>query len=158
MCDSSGFSKRTHDFGILQFLAVMTRCYDMLLPVVSKARGTTLSHNADNILAVFDEPVDAVRAAVGIHLALRGYNEGRPEQERFNVCIGIDCGKMLRLADNVFGDRVNVAARLGEDIAGKDEIIVTKRMADRLKGRFKPDYLRSTDIGGRTFELYKIPY
>jgi len=158
MCDSSGFSRKTNEYGILQFLATMTYCYDRLIPVIRKRRGIVLSHDADNLLAVFDDAVDAVAASADVHRWLRRYNSGKHESERYNVCIGIHFGKLLRLKNNVFGGTVNVAAKIGEDLAEKDEILVTKEVADRVKKRFRADYARSTPLGGRTVELYRIRY
>jgi class 3 adenylate cyclase len=158
MSDSSGFSRKTNEYGILQFLAVMTQCYDRLIPLIEKRRGLCLSHNADNILAVFEKPVDAVAAAADMHRWLKRHNEGKDEAEQFNVCIGLHHGKMLRLKDNVFGACVNVAAKLGEDLAAKDEILVTREVADRIRGTYKPRYSRSTELGGRTLEVFTVPY
>lgn len=156
--DSSGFSRKTHEYGILQFLAVMTRCYDELIPLIEERGGACLTHNADNILAVFKRPEDAVSAAVAMHRRLRRHNAGKAEREKFNICIGIHCGKAVRLKDNVFGDRVNVAAKLGEDIAGRDEIIVSAEVAGRVQGRFECVYSKSVEIGGRGIELYRVVY
>lgn len=156
--DSSGFSRKTHDYGILQFLAVMTRCYGKLFPIIRKRGGRVLAHDADNLLCVFEAPAQAVRTAAELQKCLRKYNRGRSEDERFNLCIGISYGPVVRLTDNVYGAAVNVASKLGEDLADKDEILVTAEVARRVKGRFRCVYARSTEIGGRTFELYRVRY
>ncbi|MBI3550692.1 MAG: adenylate/guanylate cyclase domain-containing protein [Elusimicrobia bacterium] len=158
MCDSSGFSRKTNEFGILQFLGVMTYCYDRLIPLIEEDGGLVLSHDADNILAIFEDPLKAITAAADMHRWLRRYNDHRPPGEQYNVCIGIHRGKLLRLADNIFGSCVNIAAKLGEDLAEKDEILVTKEVAERGRKRFKIDYTRSTELGGRTLELFRVKY
>ncbi|HLG43204.1 MAG TPA: hypothetical protein VI643_07545, partial [Planctomycetota bacterium] len=66
VCDASGFTRRTHDFGILQFLAVMTRCYGFLVPLLRRCGGAVVSARADNILAVFEDAAGAVRAAAEV--------------------------------------------------------------------------------------------
>lgn len=156
--DASGFSRRTHEFGIIQFLAVLIQCYDRLIPILEKHRGECVYEGADNILAVFHEPQDAVNAAIAMHRFLKRRNEGLPEAEQFNICVGIHRGKVLRLKDGVYGGSVNVAGKLGEDMAARDEILITHKVADALPGSFKKDYARSTQIGGRTYELYRIAY
>ena len=156
--DSSGFSRKTHQYGILQFLAVMTQCYDRLIPLVEKRHGECLVHNADNILAVFHDPAHAVAAAIDMHRWLAKRNKSLPEADQFNICIGIHHGPVLRLTDNIYGDRVNVAAKIGEDVAGKDEILITRDVTDRIKGRFKYEYSRSTELGGKRFELFTVRY
>lgn len=158
MCDSSGFSRITAEHGILQFLMVMTVCYDGLIPLLESHEGECLSHNADNILAVFKDPAKAAAAAVAMHRWLQRRNAKLPEKDRFNVCIGLHMGPVVRLKTNVFGDVVNVAAKLGEDLAAKDEVLVTSAVAAKLKGRFDVRYARSAEIGGRTFELHRVHY
>jgi class 3 adenylate cyclase len=120
MVDSSGFSRKTHAYGIIQFLAVMTHCYDRIIPRLEARGGITLSRNADNIFALFEKPDDAVRAAIDMQQWLQKRNIGKPDQEQYSVCIGINSGTVVRLADNVYGDMVNVAAKIGEDLAAKD--------------------------------------
>lgn len=158
MADSSGFTRIAHKHGILQFLATMTQAYDRVIPILTSRGGTCISHNADNILGVFDEPEMAVAAAIAMHRHLRRHNRSLPEKEQFNICIGINYGAVLRLSDNIYGDAVNIAAKLGEDLAAKDEILITRPAHDRLGGRFKSRYNRSTEIGGRTLELFKVSY
>lgn len=158
MSDSSGFSRKTFEYGIVQFLAVMTHCYDHLIPIVVKHRGLCLANNADNLVTIFPDADAAVAAAVEMHQWLARYNADRPDFEQFNICIGIHWGKVLRLRDNIFGSKVNVAAKIGEDLAAKDEILVTKEVAARLKGRFKAKFLRSAELGGRQIGLYRVKY
>lgn len=158
MADSSGFSRKTHQYGILQFLSVMTHCYDRIIPLLERRRGICLSRNADNIVAMFEDPADAVQAAIDMHRWLLRRNRRLPDAEQYNICIGINCGTVIRLADNVYGDMVNIAAKMGEDLAGKDEILVTREVAERIRGRFASQYDRSTEIGGQTIELHRIDY
>lgn len=156
MCDSAGFSRKTHDYGILQFLAVMTRCYDALVPVVTRHGGSTIAHGADNLLAVFPDPAHGVAAAAAMQRWLAAHNVGRHEREQFNLCVGLHHGKILRLKDDVFGDKVNVAAKIGEDLASKDEILVTGEAERLLPAGVKRSYARSVALGGKTFELYRV--
>lgn len=158
VCDSSGFTRSTHQYGILQFLATMTRCYDHLIPILEKHRGICLSHNADNILAIFEKPCDAVQAAIQMNRWLQRHNKGRDDAEQFHICIGIHRGALLRLKDDVFGATVNVASKVGEDLAGRDEILLTGGVAESVRHRTECSYLRTAEIGGRTFELYQVRY
>lgn len=156
--DSSGFTRKTHDYGVAHFLAVMTQNYRRLFPIFKKHRGRLLAHNADNMLAVFDEPDHALRASIEIQKRLRRFNAGKKDRDQFHLCIGIESGPAFVLRDNVFGACVNVASKLGEDLAGKGEILVTGAVAQRVKPRFRCSYNRSALIGGRPFELYRVPY
>jgi len=156
--DSSGFTRKTHEYGVAHFLAVMTQCYRRLLPVFRKNRGTLLARTADNMLAVFDRPEHALRASVEIQKWLRRFNSGKKDRDQFHLCIGLESGRAFVLKDNVYGACVNVASKLGEDLAGKGEILVTGGIAQQVKRRFRCSYSRTTNIGGRSFELYRVSY
>lgn len=156
--DTSGFTRRTHQYGIAQFLAVMAQHYRRLSPVFPKHGGALLAQNADNMLAVFPDPERALRASIEIQRRLRRHNAGRRDAEQFHLCIGIESGPAYVLKDNVYGACVNVASKLGEDLAGKGEILVTGGVARQVKPRFRCSYHRSAEIGGRPFELYRVSY
>ena len=156
MCDSSGFTRKTHDYGILQFLAVMTQSYDALVPIVRKMGGSVISHGADNLLAVFPDAAASVDTAVAMMKLLERRNEGKDDRDQYHICIGLHWGKVLRLKDNIFGDKVNVAAKIGEDMASADEILVTGEIDSRLPARIKRRYARSIKLGGRPLELHRI--
>lgn len=156
--DSSGFTRKTFEYGILQFLAVMTRCYAFLVPLVRKNGGTIYSQQADNLIAAFPDPASAVRAAVAVQRRLRVYNRGKKDAEQFHACIGIHTGRAIQLEDDLYGACVNVAAKIGEDLADKAEILVTGDVSRRVKGRFRSTYARSVELGGRTFELHRVGY
>lgn len=156
--DTSGFTRRTHQYGICQFLAVMIRHYRKLAPIFPKHGGALIAQNADNMLAVFPDPGRALRASIEIQRRLRRLNAGKRDAEQFHLCIGIESGPAYVLRDNVYGACVNVASKLGEDLAGKGEILVTGGVALQVKPRFRCAYHRSAEIGGRPFELYKVSY
>lgn len=158
MADSSGFSRKTHQYGILQFLAVMTHCYDRIIPLLERRGGVCLTRNADNIVALFEDPAAAIRGAIDMQRWLVKRNAGLPDAEQYNICIGINSGTAVRLADNVYGDMVNIAAKIGEDLAGKDEILVTKDVAERVGARFPIRYDRTVELGGRMVELHEVQY
>lgn len=158
MCDSSGFTRRTHDYGILHFLAVMTAVYDRVEPIVAKYRGSLVSRGADNLLATFDDPVDGVDAAIAMQRLLVKFNAGKADRDQFQLCMGFHFGNILRVADGIFGDKVNIASKIGEDLAAADEILVTGDVAKRLPARIKRAYARSVDLGGKTFELHRVKY
>jgi len=51
-----------------------------------------------------------------------------------------------------------VASKVGEDLAGKGQTLVTGTVAQVVRRKFRVSYDRSAEIGGRPFELYRIPY
>jgi adenylate cyclase len=156
--DSSGFTRKTNEYGIIHFLAVMTECFDQLHPIIKKRKGQLVSEGADNMLVVFDKPLDAVAAAVDMQRLMTRRNKRVAERDSFSVCIGIHCGKLLRLKDGVYGSTVNVAAKIGEDLAGRDEIVVSQAVVEAVGKKFRLEYSRSTTLGGRTHELHLVRF
>lgn len=158
MCDSSGFTRRTHDYGILHFLTIMTQVFDLFAPIISRRKGTMISRGADNLLAVFNQPMQGVSAAIEMQKKMERFNEGKNDRDQFQLCMGLHHGKILRLKDGIFGGRVNIASKIGEDLASAEEILVTGEVAKLLPARIKRSYARSAELGGKTFELHRIKY
>lgn len=157
-CDSSGFSRKTHEHGIIQFMDNMVKCHDALERIVKKHGGTTLSDKADNLTLIFDEPCSATACAIEMLRWLKKRNKGLTEKRRHNMCMGIHHGYMLRFADDAYGPAVNVSFKLGEDIAGKDELLVTRQVNEMIEDRFPTEYAKHVTIGGITFDVFKVKY
>ncbi|OGR71713.1 MAG: hypothetical protein A2089_13140 [Elusimicrobia bacterium GWD2_63_28] len=157
-CDSSGFSKKTHEHGIIEFMDNMVKCHDGLEKIVTRHGGITLSDKADNLMLIFPEPVKAVACSIEMHRWLKRRNVGLPEHKKYSICVGIHHGKLLRFADDAYGPAVNVAFKLGEDIAGKDELMITGQVNEVVKKKFRTDYSKHITIGGLSFDAYKVKY
>lgn len=121
--DMDGFSLLTQRHGIVHYLAMVRRMQCAVAPVVTAHGGTVVKFEADNCFAVFGQPQAAVQAAREIHRRLAS----DPHPDAVRVSIGIDFGKVL-LVDgcDVFGNAVNRAAKLGEDVAQAGETLVTQ--------------------------------
>lgn len=102
VCDSSGFSRKTHEHGIIEFLDNMTECHDKMEEMVKEFKGMTLSSKADNLISVFEKTDDAVGCAVGINKWLRERNKKLPEFKHYNVCTGIHFGELL-IKNDLYG-------------------------------------------------------
>ena len=154
--DASGFTRLTQAHGIIHFLALVVAMRDLAEPCLAAENALATWYEADNIYAVFNSPVEAVRAALAVQDAVMSANAQRPETDQLPVCIGIGWGRMLRIgAEDVFGDQMNLASKLGEDIAGPDEVLVTEAVWEAVQGRI-PDTTaepRSQRVSG-----VEIPY
>ncbi|MGH7539222.1 MAG: adenylate/guanylate cyclase domain-containing protein [Gemmatimonadales bacterium] len=159
VCDSSGFTATTRRRGILHFLSLLIQSYALSIPLVATHRGTLIKNEADNLIAVFDRPDDAVRCAVAMQDAHRRRNATvDDEDERFYVCMGIDYGRYLRLADDVFGDAVNLAYKLGEDLAGRGEILVTEPVARAVGDAARTVALGTAAAGHVPLAVYRLEW
>ncbi len=79
---------------------------------VSQHRGRTFATAGDSLVAEFDSPVEAVRCAVAAQKELHGRNAELDDARRMYFRIGINLGDVIVEGDNLYGDGVNVAARL----------------------------------------------
>lgn len=153
--DSSGFSKKTFEHGIVRFLANLVRSYDRIIPIIEKHGGVVTTQNADNILAVFEDTAAAVRGAGAVHAWLARRNRRLPAADRFELCIGIHHGKVIRLSDDVYGAAVNVCAKIGEDVAARNETLVTDEVVARAPA-FRYGRAGTAVIGGQRIRLHRV--
>ncbi len=124
--DLVGFSRLVEAFGILHFLQLIQESEALFLPLIAQHRGQCLKREGDSLLAVFDQPRDALACARAMVAATMAVNPGRVAEERIEVCIGLGYGTVLRVGDNeVWGAEVNAASKLGEEMAKGSEILVT---------------------------------
>jgi class 3 adenylate cyclase len=124
--DMSGFSRITRDHGIVHFLGMIRRMEQLCAPAIAAHGGHLVKIVADNMFATFPSAQAAVDAALDLRTRLADDAAPRPAHERVQLGIGIDAGKMLDIGgEDMFGDPVNIASKLGEDLATGDDILVT---------------------------------
>jgi adenylate cyclase len=124
--DTSGFSRAVRAVGIVHFLALLERMERLVTPLVEKAGGRVLRREADDLYAIFDEPGSAVGCATEILRELNAVNEVLPEDEEIYLTMGIGYGDVLLVGtDDLFGDEMNLASKLGEDLAQRGEVLLT---------------------------------
>jgi class 3 adenylate cyclase len=131
--DMCGFSRLTMRHGITHFLAMIQRLHSLARPVIAANQGTVVKTEADNVFAVFPEVAPAVAAARDLHGALAAANIYLPEDWDLHASIGIGWGQVLLIGDDDFyGNELNIASKLGEDVAGPGETLLTAAAHARL--------------------------
>ncbi len=85
---------------------------DMATAAIEASNGSVLRYAGDAILASFPSVVEAMRTSVQIQGALAARNEGLPEPEKLCIRIGVNLGDVIEDRGEVYGDGVNIAARL----------------------------------------------
>jgi len=158
--DMSGFSLLSYRHGIVHYLSIVKRMQLTTQPIIEKFRGEVVKFEADNCFAMFDEPVDAVRAAIALNTAFFAMNVLTEDEFDIRVSIGIDYGDVLLIGGpDYFGNCVNCACKIGEDIGGPCEILVTAAAFQKIpetagiQGR-KLDL----NIAGVPVEVYAIEH
>lgn len=126
MTDLAGFSRQVARFGIVHFLQIIHQQTRALAPIIEQHEGTLVKTEADSMLILFPTATAAVASGIAMQRACHALNRGSQPEDEVLLCIGIGFGRLLRIGDHeVFGHEVNLASKLGEDIAVADEILVT---------------------------------
>jgi adenylate cyclase len=99
--------------------------------LIRQYRGRVVDSTGDNLLAEFGSVVDAVQCAVEVQQVLSAKNEALPENRRMNFRIGINSGDVIEEGDLIYGDGVNVAARV-ESLAKGGGISISGTAYDQL--------------------------
>ena len=106
---------------------------------VDAAGGRIVNAPGDSVLAEFASVVSAVRCAVNIQRAIVESNSGLPESRRMQYRIGVNLGDVLSDAAGIYGDGVNIAARL-ESLAPAGGICVSQPVRDQVRSRLALDF------------------
>ena len=147
--DVAGFSRLMGDDEAATVRTLST-CRDLVADVIAKHRGRVVDMPGDNILAEFASAVDAVEAAVAMQMQLVACNSGLPEQRRMSFRVGVNLGDVIEENGRVYGDGVNIAARI-EALAETGGICVSGKIHDEVRGKLD---LAFEDLGEH--ELHNI--
>jgi class 3 adenylate cyclase len=131
--DMSGFSLLTRKYGIVHYLSMVRRMQLTTEPIVKAHGGSMIKYDADNCFAVFPEPLSAINAAIAMQRAFEASNILTPDDFDIHIACGIDYGKLLIIGhEDCFGDPVNRASKIGEDIAAAGEVLITKEAMNMI--------------------------
>ena len=115
----------------------------MFVPKAAQHHGRNVKLMGDGELLEFPSVVEAVRFAVDVQCAMRARNEAVPEHRRIRFRMGVNVGDVVVDGDDLYGDSVNIAARL-EAMAEPDGICLSRTARDQVRGRLDLDL---SDLG-----------
>jgi formylglycine-generating enzyme required for sulfatase activity/class 3 adenylate cyclase len=118
-------------FGDTQGLLLLYRHNALVTEAVVEFKGSVVKTIGDSVMAEFVEPLSAVHAAIAIQRRLRNQNLKQEENERLQIRIGIHSGFGFRRSNDLFGDSVNVAARITKR-CGPDQIFVSQSVFEAI--------------------------
>src|SRR5262249_9199810 len=107
---------------------------DLIEPKIAEHRGRVVKNTGDGFLAEFASVVDAVRCAVEMQRGMAERNADTPPEKRIEFRIGVNLGDVIAEAEDIFGDGVNIAARL-EALAEPGGICVSRVVRDQVRDR-----------------------
>jgi class 3 adenylate cyclase len=134
---------------------MIRRMHTIVLPIVTRAKGRVIKTEADNVFALFRSVPEALEASAQINEALARVNAGLPADWDILVGIGIGHGPLLVIGkEDVFGSEMNLASKLGEDVASGGEVLLTEGAAAEL-ARGKREKLKKKAV---RFAKHRLPY
>ena len=117
----------------------ITAYREVITEIVQKHRGRVVDSPGDNILSEFSSVVDAVRGAVEIQEELKVRNVELSENRRMEFRIGVNLGDVIHEEERIYGDGVNVAARV-ESLADAGGICISRSAYDQVKNKLTLGY------------------
>ena len=150
--DAAGYS-RLMEQDEARTLDTLKAHFQVMDSLVAKHQGRVVAIHGDNLLAEFGSVVDAVQCAVEIQDELKARNEELPEASRMFFRIGINLGDVIEKEGNIYGDGVNVAARL-ERLADAGGICISRTVYDHVKNKLGIGY---RSLGAHSFKNIADP-
>ena len=126
---------------------------ELVNPKIAEHRGRIVKNTGDGLLAEFASVVDAVRCAVEVQRAMGDRNAETPEDKRITFRVGINLGDVIAEGGDIFGDGVNVAARL-EALAEPGGICISRTVRDHIRDKLSCPF---DDMGEQTFKNIARP-
>ena len=118
---------------------------ELVEPRIAEHRGRIVKRTGDGLLVDFTSAVEAVRCAIAIQSGMCERNNDEPKDRRIEFRIGINLGDVMIDGDDIYGDGVNIAARL-EGIADPGTIFVSRAVRDSVRDKVE---ILLEDLGER---------
>jgi adenylate cyclase len=112
---------------------------EVFTSLIQQHNGKVLDSTGDNLLAEFVSVVDAVQCAVAVQKEIKSRNDELAENRRMQFRIGINLGDVIQEKDRIYGDGVNIAARL-EGLAEPGGICISKTAFDHIESKLPYGY------------------
>jgi len=125
----------------------------VILPLISRHGGRIIDTAGDGIMAEFPSVIGATECAVEIQAVMAERNEGVPESRRMRFRIGINLGDVIHDDTRIYGDGINIAARL-EALAEPGGVLVSHTVYDQVRGKLPFTF---EDVGERQVKNIEQP-
>jgi formylglycine-generating enzyme required for sulfatase activity/class 3 adenylate cyclase len=112
---------------------------DLIEPSITEHHGRLVKTTGDGFIAIFDSPVEAVRCGIVIQQNMVGRNASQPKHHWIEYRIGVNLGDVIIETDDVYGDGVNIAARL-EGIAEPGQVFISGGVYEQIKHKLVCGY------------------
>jgi len=120
-------------------IQTLTACRGIIFNLIQQYQGRVVDDPGDNILAEFSSVIYAVQSAVAIQKELKARNAGLPDNQKMEFRIGINLGDIIVEGQRIYGDGVNIAARL-ERLSDPGGICISRAIYDQIKHKLPFGY------------------
>jgi TolB-like protein/class 3 adenylate cyclase/tetratricopeptide (TPR) repeat protein len=151
--DVAGYSRLMHDDEEATHAKLTRLLADAVAPAIADHGGRIVKHTGDGFLAEFPSAVEAVRAAVEFQARIKELTIADAEDRRIAFRVGINIGDVIVEPHDIFGDGVNIAARL-ESIAEQGGICISSSAYDQVRGKVAVEF---ADLGEQTLKNIARP-
>ncbi|MCH7796614.1 MAG: adenylate/guanylate cyclase domain-containing protein, partial [Proteobacteria bacterium] len=138
--DVAGYSRLMGEDEEGTLAALTAHLTELIKPCIAEHRGRVVKTTGDGLLAEFASVVDAVRCAVAFQEGMRDRNAETPKARRIEFRIGVNLGDVIVQDDDVFGDGVNVAARL-EGLAEPGGVCLSEDGVRQVRSKVECDFV-----------------
>jgi len=157
--DVEGYSRLMGDDEVAT-VRTLENYRNVMVDLIEQHRGRVVDSPGDNLLAEFGSVVDAVQCAVEIQQILKAKNAELPENRRMQFRIGVNLGDVIEEGERIYGDGVNIAARI-EGLAEGGGICVSGSAYEQIENKLALgyEYLGEHAVKNITkpVRVYKVP-
>lgn len=156
--DLCGYTQYTDKRGDIQSRTLLLKHNRIVLPAIERHNGKVIEIVGDGIMAAFDDPVDAGKAAIDVQRKLKTYNDQTAVEDQIHVKIGLNSGDALMddgaAYQSLAGDVANVAARV-QSQAQKDQILLSRSFYEKVRScnDFLIRFHANVQVKGKTGDI-----
>src|SRR5215813_13501184 len=151
--DVAGYSRLMHNDEEATHAKLTALLTEAVQPAITEHGGRIVKNTGDGLLAEFPSAVEAVRAALQFQDHVRQLTIGDLEDRRIAFRVGINIGDVIAEPHDIFGDGVNIAARL-ESIAEPGGICISSSAYDHVRGKVAAEFV---DMGEQNLKNIALP-
>lgn len=151
--DVAGYSRLMHNSEEATHARLTALLLDAVNPAIAEHDGRIVKNTGDGLLAEFRSAVEAVRAALLFQSRVHELTNGDSEDSRLRFRVGINIGDVIVEPHDIFGDGVNIAARL-EGIAEPGGICISSSAYDQVLGKITAEFI---DVGEQRLKNIERP-
>jgi class 3 adenylate cyclase len=159
--DIKGSTAYFEKYGDAAGLVMVDGCNSLIGDITRQFGGTVIKTIGDAVMASFEDPVQAVSAAIRMQDGIFQDGLTKPVQDRVSIRIGLNYGVGIVKPDDVFGDVVNVASRV-ESVGQPEQIVISDTVHDQVvkSGKFQLFYLGRFSLKGKgeNRDLYEVQW